>query len=111
VRIALRISALVLIFLGARWAALWGARALSGDSVVYAGERVWPSYGVTIAFYLLTAGLLVVGEPTIVRWVVPYSAGGCLGCGYPAAGASRCPECGRPIPDDAPGPADNAGAS
>jgi hypothetical protein len=100
-RIALRICAVVLVFLGARWAVSWTSWAIDSDMQGYSVSHGWASYGVMIGFYWLTALLLVLCEPTLVRWVVPYSAGGCLGCGYPADGADRCPECGLPIPKDA----------
>jgi hypothetical protein len=100
VRTALRVSAIVLLFMGARWGARWAAWTLEPNWQFESADGWWPGAGVIVAFYVLAAVVLVLCEPWIVRWIVPYHAGGCLGCGYPAGDADRCPECGLPIPKD-----------
>jgi len=91
-RMVLRASVVVLVFMAARQGAAWARWEVEPFSYY---DSDWSGFATQIGFYVCAAVVLVTCEPWIIRWVVPFDTGACIGCGYPVEGA-RCPECGLP---------------
>lgn len=99
-KLVLRFAAVCAAGVGVYWIIQWVLYVLnSGPSAVVFGGG--PSYHLNYFFTIISdftiAGLIVIFEPTLTKWLVPNPGALCPACGYPYQPDNpppQCTECG-----------------